>query len=172
MEEPIVNRVATSKLINLDLEELYPPGERIGIDIAAWLKEGIVLVEKEFRATLKEMDWTPYQDAYVHLYCSEDAIIPSWAYLLISTYLNPVAKKVVVGSRKELDLFIMKELIDQLDPSLYQGKNIIIKGCSKIDMPQNAYLMLLKKIQSQAQKILYGEACSSVPLYTKPKHQD
>ena len=137
----------------------------MGIDISQWLTEGIVLIEKEFRATLKTNDWSIYQDAYVYLYSSEDAIIPSWAYLLISTYLNLKAKKVSVGSKQDLDSLIMKEVIDNLDTEAYRGKNIIIKGCSKVEMPQNAYLMLLEKIQDKVQKILFGEACSSVPLY-------
>ncbi|NVJ63093.1 MAG: DUF2480 family protein [Flavobacteriaceae bacterium] len=167
MEEPIVNRVANSKLITVDLEELYPRDERIGIDISLWLKEGFILIEKEFRAALKSHDWSLYQNKFVFLYNSQEAIIPSWAYLLISTYLQTVAKKIVVGSKKDLDTVLMKEVIDSLDSAPYKGKNIIIKGCSKIDMPQNAYLMLLEKLQAQAQKILYGEACSSVPLYAK-----
>jgi hypothetical protein len=167
MEEPIVNRVASSKLITVDLEELYPRGERIGIDLSMWLKEGIVLVEKEFREALKNFDWSKYTDSYIYLYTSEDAILPSWAYLLISTYLNPIAKKVVVGSVDDLNTLIMNEVIQQLDASQYKDKYLIIKGCSKIQMPQNAYLILLEKLQDQAQKILFGEACSSVPLYSK-----
>lgn len=167
MEEPIVNRVANSKLITLDLEELYPKGERKGIDISQWLKEGIVLIETEFRAALQNHDWSLYENTYVFLYNSQEAIIPSWAYLLIHTYLHPLAKKVVVGSQKQLDTILMKEVIDALDSTSYKGKNLIIKGCSKIAMPQNAYLMLLDKIQDQAKKIMFGEACSSVPLYTK-----
>lgn len=167
MEEPIVNRVASSKLITVDLEELYPNGERIGVDISMWLKEGIVLVEKEFREALKNFDWSKYTDSYIYLYTSEEAIIPSWAYLLISTYLNPIAKKVVVGSKDDLNTLIMNEVIQQLDASQYKDKYLIIKGCSKIQMPQNAYLILLEKLQDQAQKILFGEACSSVPLYSK-----
>lgn len=172
MEKPIVNRVANSKLITLDLEELYPKADRIGVDISQWLLEGIVLVEKEFRAALKEEDWSSYQDAYLYLFNSTDAILPSWAYLLVSSYLNPIAKKVVVGSKEVLETIIFKEVIDQLDSSLYKGQNIIIKGCSKIEIPQNAYLMLLDKIQDQAQKILYGEACSSVPIYTNQKKKN
>ena len=167
MEDPIVNRVASSKLITVDLEELYPNGERIGVDISMWLKEGIVLVEKEFREALKNFDWSKYTDSYIYLYTSEEAIIPSWAYLLISTYLNPIAKKVVVGSKDDLNTLIMNEVIQQLDASQYKDKYLIIKGCSKIQMPQNAYLILLEKLQDQAQKILFGEACSSVPLYSK-----
>jgi hypothetical protein len=132
-----------------------------------WLKEGIVLVEKEFREALKNFDWSKYTDSYIYLYTSEDAILPSWAYLLISTYLNPIAKKVVVGSVDDLNTLIMNEVIQQLDASQYKDKYLIIKGCSKIQMPQNAYLILLEKLQDQAQKILFGEACSSVPLYSK-----
>lgn len=167
MEEPIVNRVANSKLITIDLEELYPVGARKGIDISIWLREGVVLVEKEFRDALKNCDWSIYKDSYVFLYSSEDAVVPSWAYLLISTYLNPVAKKVIVGSIEELDTLIMNEVIQNIDVEHYKGKNVILKGCSKIQMPQNAYLLLLEKLQGQAQKILFGEACSSVPLYSK-----
>jgi hypothetical protein len=167
MENEIINRVANSKLLTVDLEELYTPGERAVLDISQWLLEGIVLREKDFRASAKEHDWTQYKDQYVALTCSTDAIIPGWAYLLLSTYLNPVAKKVAVGNLEMLETVLYTEAIMALDVSPYEGKPVIVKGCSKKPVPQNAYIQLINKLQPVVRSIMYGEACSSVPLFKK-----
>lgn len=167
MAEEIVNRVANSKLITFDLEDHYPAGERVLFDIKDWLVEGFVLREREFRATAKAHDWAQYEGKYVALTCSSDAIIPGWAYMLLSTYLAPVAKKVVVGDLEILETVLYTEIIQKLDISKYQDVPVIIKGCSKRPVPQNAYLQLISKLQPVAKSIMYGEACSSVPLYKK-----
>lgn len=162
--EQIVNRVAQSKLVTIDLEDFYPPGKRMAIDIKEWLIEGLLLREKDFRESLKNHPWEQYQDCYVALYCSTDAIIPGWAYLLVTTYLTPVARKVVVGNLEQLETILFTEIIQQLDVSPYVGLPLIIKGCSQ-NIPQNAYIQLIQKLQQVAKSLMYGEACSTVPLF-------
>ncbi len=169
MKEEIVNRVANSKLVTIDLEDLYPEGLRMSLDISQWLYEGIVLREKEFRAALDAYDWSPYENAYVAIHCSTDAIVPGWAFMLVSLRLNEVAKKAVIGSQNDLETLIFSEIISEMDPSAYSEKPVIIKGCSHKPIPENAYVLLAQKLQSTAKSILYGEACSSVPLFKKPK---
>lgn len=167
MAEEIINRVANSKLVTIDLEDHYPAGERVSFDIKDWLLEGFVLREKEFRASAKAHNWSQYQGKFVALTCSSDAIIPGWAYMLLTTYLAPVAKKVVVGDFETLETVLYTEAIQLLDVSKYQGIPVIIKGCSRKPVPQNAYIQLISKLQPVAKSIMYGEACSSVPLFKK-----
>jgi len=167
--EEIVNRVANSKLMTIDLEDLYPKGERILFDISKWLLEGIVLREKDFRKEAEEHDWSQYSNSYVALYCSTDAIVPGWAYLLLSLHLAPYASKVAVGSLENIENVIFSEIIDKLDVSEYQDKPVIIKGCTHKPIPENAYVLLAQKLYPVARSIMYGEACSSVPLYKRKK---
>ena len=169
MAEEIINRVANSALVTLDLEELYPQGRRVSLDIAPWLMEGIVLREKDFREQAKQHDWSQYQDAYVCLYCSTDAIIPAWAYMLLTMELTPFAKKVVVGNQNDLEQVLFAELLDQFPVQAYENKPVIIKGCTDKPIPENAYILLAQRLQPVARSIMYGEACSSVPLYKKKK---
>lgn len=169
MSEKIVNRVAKSPLKNIDLEELYPDGKRILFDIKNWLFEGIILKEKDFRESVNKHDWSQYQDTYVALTCSEDAIIPSWAYLLLSAELTPYAKKIVVGDLELLETSIFQEIINHMDISEYQDKPVIIKGCADKPIPASAFSFLIDRIQPIAKTIMYGEACSTVPLYKKKK---
>jgi len=165
--EEIINRIANSKLMTFDLEEIYPKGERISFDISQWLVEGIVLRESEFREKAKQYDWSQYENKYVALFCSTDAIVPGWAYLLISLHLSPFAKKVTVGNLEELESILFTELLQNIDFSEYENKPVIIKGCAHKPIPQNAYVLLAQKLQPIAKSIMYGEACSSVPLYKK-----
>lgn len=167
MADEIVNRVANSKLVTVDLEDLYPEGPRVLFDIKDWLLEGLVLREKEFRKSAKEHDWSQYEGAFVALSCSTDAIIPGWAYMLLSTYLAPVAKKVVTGDLEMLETILYTEILQELDVSEYRDLPIIVKGCSRKPVPKNAYLQLINKLQPVAKSIMYGEACSSVPLYKR-----
>ena len=165
MEDEIINRVANSKLVTLDLEDFYPKGNRVLFDIKDWLFEGFVLREKDFRKHVTEFNWSQYQDSYVALICSTDAIIPGWAYMLISIELEPYAKHIVIGDLEVLETAIYQDIITNLDISTYKNSPIIIKGCSKKPVPQNAYIMLANKLKPVAKSIMYGEACSSVPLY-------
>ncbi len=165
--DEIVNRVAGSVLQVFDLEDYYPEGERISLDISQWLWEGFVLREKEFRDALKAFDWQQYQGKYVALHCSTDAIVPAWAYMLVTVYLQPFAKKIVQGGTDDINILLYQELLDNLDYTEYSGKPVIIKGCSRKPVPQEAYVMAAQKLMPFAKSIMFGEACSSVPLYKK-----
>lgn len=167
MAEEIINRVANSKLVTFDLEDYYPSGNRMELDITNWLFEGIVLREKDFREHIKQHDWQQYQDAYVAIYCSADAIIPAWSYMLIMMSLESVAKKAVLGDLDLLETILYQDIITNLDVSEFQDKPIIIKGCSHKPVPVNAYLMITNKLKPIAKSILFGEACSSVPLFKR-----
>jgi len=167
MAEEIVNRVAKSKLVVVDLEDYYPIGKRILFDIKDWLYEGIVLREKEFRTNVTSHDWSQYKDVYVALTCSTDAIIPAWAYMLITMYLEPFAKKVLIGDLEQLEASLYQTIIENLDTDAFKGKPLIIKGCSNKPVPANAYILLSQKLKPIAQSIMYGEACSAVPLFKK-----
>ena len=167
MAEEIKNRVAESKLITFDLEDYYPKGQRIVLDIKDWLFEGLILREKEFRSQILEHDWQQYQDAYVALSCSTDAIIPGWAYMLLSSKLQGIAKAVVIGDKEQLETTIYQEIIDNLDVTPYQDKFMIIKGCTNKPVPANAYVWATLKLQDVAKSVMYGEACSSVPLFKR-----
>ena len=167
--EEIVNRVANSKLVTFDLEEYYQQGKRHVLDIKDWLFEGLVLREKEFRKHVDTHHWEQYKDTYVALYCSTDAIVPAWAYMLLTSKLVPYTKKVITGDMEQLETVLYTEVINNLDFSQYQDMPVIIKGCSHKPVPKNAYLLLLQKLQPVAKSIMYGEACSSVPIFKKKK---
>ena len=169
MDGEIINRVANSSLITIDLEDWYPEGTRSIIDIKDWLYKELILKEKDFREQVKKANWEQYKDHYVALTCSSDAIIPGWAYMLIATFIAPFAKNFVIGSLEDLENKLYQTEIDKLDVSMYQNKPVIIKGCSNKPVPENAYINLIQKVQPVAKSIMYGEACSSVPLYKKAK---
>jgi len=165
MSKEIVNRVANSVLITIDLEDFYPEGERILFDIKKWLFAEQILKEKDFREFVKNHDWSSYQNKYVALTCSSDAIIPSWAYLLITVSLSPYANKIVIGDLENLECSIFQEIIDQLPIEIYKEKPVIIKGCSNKYIPQTTYSQLIVKLLPITKSIMYGEACSNVPLF-------
>ncbi len=167
MEGEIVNRVANSVLVTFDLEDFYPEGKRIALDISPWLFEGVILREKEFRSHVKNLNLSEYKDAYVALYCSSEAIIPGWAYMLVSLQLAKTAKKVIVGTLNDLETLLFSEIIDNMDLSSFKDKPVIIKGCAHKPIPENAFVLLAQKLQPVAKSIMYGEACSSVPLFKK-----
>ncbi|HET8839606.1 MAG TPA: DUF2480 family protein [Flavobacteriaceae bacterium] len=166
-EETIINRVANSKLLTFDLEEIYPSGERTVLDIKDWLHEGFVLREKEFREHLKNQTWENFSGKYVALTCSSDAIVPTWAFILVATYLQPVAKKIVIGNLESLETAIFFEALSNIDVSEFENKPVIIKGCARLPVPENAYLLLIEKLQPVVKSLFFGEACSSVPLFKR-----
>jgi hypothetical protein len=166
-KEPILNRVAQSKLVTFNLEDCYPEGKRILLDIKDWLHEGFILREKEFRTQLEEHDWAQYKDAFVALHCSSDAIVPGWAFMLIATKLQPYARKTLQGNLEQLETSIYQSVIDKLDVSKLNDRLVIIKGCSNKPVPPNAYLLITQKLQPVVKSLMYGEACSSVPLFKK-----
>lgn len=167
MTDEIINKVAQSKLVTFDLEDYYPKGERKVIDLKDWLYEGFILREKEFRNFLAEYDWEQYADAFVALTCTTDAIVPGWAYMLVTTKLQPYAKKIVQGTLVDLETSLYQSIIEDLDVSNYANIPVIIKGCSHKPVPPNAYLQLTERLMPVAKSIMYGEACSSVPLYKR-----
>jgi len=170
MAEEIVNRVANSKLITFNLEDYYPQGERVLFNVKDWLLEGFVLRESEFREQAKNHDWSQYEGKFIALTCSSDAIIPAWAFMLLATYLQPYAKKVITGDLETLETVLYTEVISKMDVSNLQDKPVIVKGCAHKPVPKNAYLLLIEKLQPVVKSLMYGEACSSVPLYKKPKN--
>lgn len=163
----IVNRVAQSKLLTFDLEEYYPEGPRMVLDIKDWLYEGLILKEKEFRAHADAHDWSVYKDAFVALQCSSDAIVPGWAFMLITSRLQPYAKQVVLGDQETLETALYQQVIQDLETEQFRDKPVIIKGCTNKPVPKNAYLWATAKIQEVARSVMYGEACSSVPLFKR-----
>ena len=167
--DEIKNRVTNSKLITIDLEDYYPEGKRVVFDIKDWLFEEIILKEKDFRESVKNHDWNQYQDNFVTLTCSTDAIIPSWAYMLITASLTPFAKKIIVGNLSELETSIYQDVIANLPVGSYKDRPIIIKGCSNKPIPETAYLQLISKLIPVAKSVMYGEACSTVPLFKSAK---
>jgi Protein of unknown function (DUF2480) len=163
--EEIVNKVANSALEVFDLEDYYVEGIRTKIDISQWLYEGFILKEKDFREALKNHDWEQYQNHLVVIYSPSDVIIPAWATILVATYLASIAKKTIVGNFDDLETSLYQEVLHTIDYSVYQGKPIIIKGCSKKPVPENAYIIAIQKLMPFAKSIMYGEACSAVPLF-------
>lgn len=163
--EPIINRVSRSTLQIIDLEEYFPTERIISMDIAQWLDMGVILREKAFREALSNHRWEQYQNALVHMFCSTDAIIPSWAYVLVASHLNLWAKKVVKGDLEDLLTHFYTEQLQHIDFKHVEGKPTLIKGCSKHKIPESVYVELLTKIQPLASRIMFGEACSAVPIY-------
>lgn len=165
MSNEITNKVANSKLVTIDLEDFYPEGERVLIDIKQWLFAGQILKEKDFRTSVKNHDWAFYQNKFVALTCSADAVIPSWAYLLITVSLSPYAKNIVVGDLEQLEAAIFQEVIKNIATENYVEKPVIIKGCSNKFIPPTAYTQLIAHLLPVVRSLMYGEACSNVPLY-------
>ncbi|WP_185149985.1 MULTISPECIES: DUF2480 family protein [unclassified Apibacter] len=167
--DEIINKVEKSGLITLDLEDFYPKEPRMLFDLKDYLYEGLVLREKEFRENLSQLDWKMYENAYLAVTCTSDAIVPSWSYLLIANYLTGVAKLISFGTLEDLERDIFTEIIDKMDVDSYKDKKIIIKGCSRKPVPQNAYLQLIQKLKPIASSLMFGEACSTVPIFKKKK---
>lgn len=169
MAEEIINRVANSSLITLDLEEFYPEGERLEYDLKDNLWQGMALREKDFRAFIKEHDWSVYKGKNVALNCSVDAIIPAWAYILLSTAINPYANFVTQGSLADLEIALWEDAISKIEAKEFQDVKLIIKGCSNKEVPGSAYIALSRKLQPVVAMMMFGEACSTVPLYKKKR---
>lgn len=160
----IINRVTQSPLVTFDIENCYPQGTRSILDIKDQLFQGLMLREKDFRAFVKEHDWQQYQDQYVAIQCSADAIVPVWAYMLLATRLQGIAKDFVFGSLAELDNYLLNKALDSIDFAEFAGKPVVIKGCSHVKIPTSVYVEVTKRMKPFAKKISYGEPCSTVPL--------
>jgi len=167
MADEIVNKVEKSGLEQINLDEYYPNGDRVTFDLKNVLKDEMILVEKDLRNFVKEQDWGVYKDKYVNVICSADAIVPLWAFMLIVSNLKPYAKKVVMGSKQDLEKAIFNDIFDKLDFDEFANKNVIVKGCGKFPIPESVFVDFTYRLQNVAKKIMFGEACSAVPLYKK-----
>jgi hypothetical protein len=168
MSQEIINKVANSGLITIDLEEFYPKGERVLFDLKPLLFQELILKEKDFREFIKEHDWAGYKDKMVAITCTADAIVPTWAFMLVSIALEPFAKKIIFGSLATLEAILFNEVLKTINYSEYQDKRIVIKGCGNLPVSINAYVELVRGLRPFAKSIMYGEPCSTVPLYKAP----
>lgn len=167
--KPLVNRVANSSLITINLEDYFPSQPIVQFDIKDYLFQGLILKEKEFREALKAHDWVQYQDHHLAVFCSTDAIVPIWAYMLVSTSAKPFAKTIFQGTPAEMLKKLYMQAIDQMTFEQYQDQRIVIKGCSDKPVPAAAYLDIAARLQPYAQSIMYGEPCSTVPIFKRPR---
>ena len=170
--EALVNRVANSKLVTIDLETFYPSGETVPFDLKQYLFMELILKEKDFRDALKSHDWSQYTGKNVAVYCSADAIIPMWAYMLVATYATPYAADVALCTPEQYTELAFFRKLSSLDTTEYTGERIVVKGCSDKPVPASAYLEITRKLQPVAQSIMFGEPCSTVPVYKKAANQD
>lgn len=165
MENEITNKVAGSGIITIDIEEYFTEGERVVFDIKPLLFQELILKEKDFREFIKNNNWNDYKDKIVALTCSADAIVPTWAYMLLTFALEPYAKKIVFGKLNEIESIMFAEKLSKLDISKYKDARIVIKGCGDKPLPINAYVQLSALLKPVAKSIMYGEPCSTVPLF-------
>lgn len=169
MEEAIVNKVSESQLITLDLEEYYPKGETVLFDMKDHLFMGLILKEKEFREALKSLNPDVYKDKNVAITCTADAVIPMWAYMLVASKLQPSAKEVVFGDKDFLHKALFLKNLSTINPADYLDKRVVIKGCGELPISETAYVEVTKLLRPVAKSIMYGEPCSTVPIYKSPK---
>lgn len=167
MEKEIVNRVEQSGLVEFNLEEYYPKGERVAIDMKDHLFQGLILKEKDFREFVKNENWSKYQDKFVALVCTADAIVPTWAYMLLSTSLAPFAKEVVYGDLQTLETVLFQKALAKVTPEAFRDQRVVIKGCSNLPVPESAYVEITRLLSPVAKSIMYGEPCSTVPIFKK-----
>ena len=167
MSEAIINRVANSTLLTLNLEDYYHDGERVVYDIRQNLFQDLILKEKDFRAFVKEHNWQKYDGKNVALTCTSDAVIPTWAYMLLSTAISPYANLVVFGDLEALEQALFQQALAKINLAEYEDQRVVIKGCSKVDVPVFAYVEIIRLLQPIAKSLMYGEPCSTVPIYKK-----
>lgn len=160
----IKNRVAESGLVNFDISELIPKGKRQGIDLKDFLWEELILKEKDFREKVAQMDVENYRDTFVYIYNSAEAIVPLWAYFLLTAKLTGIAKKITFGSLENLETILMHNALNSFDFSPLQGKRVLVKGCSEYKIPENAFVELVQHLSPIVKSLMFGEACSNVPI--------
>lgn len=165
----IINKVAASGILTLDLEELYPQGERVVFDLKPLLWQEIALKEDDLRAFCKTHDWSQYQGKIVAVHCSADAIIPTWAFMLVAAHLQPYAAFVTQGDAEQLERAVFTHFVQLLDVEPYRNARVVVKGCSRLPVPLNAYVELCAKLLPVVKSLMFGEPCSTVPLYKAPK---
>lgn len=167
IQENIVNRVAQSGLISFDLADLFPVGERVLYDIKDNLFQGLMLREKDFREFIKQHNWEQYQDKHVAITCSVDAIVPTWAYMLLSNKMAPFARTIVFGGLEVLETMLFAQVLANVDLEKFRDQRVVIKGCGDIPVPVSAYVDITVKLSSVAKSIMYGEPCSTVPVFKR-----
>jgi hypothetical protein len=167
MSDVLINKVAESGLISLDLEAFYPKGKIRVFDLKDHLFMGLILKEKDFRSALLATDWNLYANANVAITCSADAVIPMWAYMLVASYLQPVAANVVFGDEQKLINTLLLKNLEQVKGEEYTDKRVVVKGCGEVAIPETAYVEITNKLRPFAKSIMYGEPCSTVPIYKK-----
>lgn len=174
--DEINNKVASSGLVEINLEEFYDPTEKIAVDMKDFLSvvnlpdgDAYLLKEKLFREKISQLKLDSYQDKIVHLFCSVDAIIPTWAYMLLTISISQIAKRVLFGKKDLVEETLFSEALAKINPADYTDAKVVIKGCSKVDVPISAYCLLSAKLRPYVKSMMYGEPCSTVPLYKKTK---
>lgn len=167
MENEIVNRVSNSPLVTFDLEELYTLGERVLFDIKSLLFQELILREKDFRDFIKSHDWSQYTNKYVAIMCSADAVVPTWAYMLLTASLQPYASVVIFGSLQDLEITLFKNALDKIEWGKFSDSKVVIKGCSKVEVPISSYVEVTNRLRPVASSIMFGEPCSTVPVFKK-----
>ncbi len=168
-ESPLINRVANSGLLVFNLEDHYPTTEIVGLDLKQFLFKELILKEKDFRASLKEFDWSNYEGKIALIYNSNDAIIPVWAFMLASSYLQGIAEEIFVGKEDAYLTQHYSKVVEAVDARSYDEKRVVIKGCSNKPVPPSAYALIVAKLKPYAQSIMYGEPCSTVPIFKRPR---
>jgi hypothetical protein len=163
----IINKVASSPLLQIDLEEYYPKDEVVVFDLKPHLFMELILKEKDFREGLQKIDWSLFQDKIVAVTCTADAIIPVWAYMLIASYLEPVAKHIVFGDGKEAIKQVFLQRLNEIDAADFADKRVVIKGCGDLPIAEYAYMEITRKLRPVVKSIMYGEPCSTVPIFKK-----
>ncbi|WP_353181749.1 DUF2480 family protein [Parapedobacter lycopersici] len=167
IQEQIVNKVAQSGLITVDLADFGPRGERVIYDIKDNLFHGLILREKDFREFVKSHDWQQYEGKYVGITCSADAIVPTWAYMLLANSLEPYAKDVAFGDAGVLETLLYERALDEVDMERYRDQRVVVKGCGDIPIPESAFIKFTAKLTKVAKSIMYGEPCSTVPVFKR-----
>jgi hypothetical protein len=168
-EKEIVNRIASSSLLTFDLEEYYQPGERILIDIKVQLFQEMILKEKDFRSFIRSHDWSQYTNKFVAITCSVEAIIPTWAYMLLAAALQPFAKTIVFGTLEDMETKIFFDQLSQVKWNEFKEAKVVIKGCSKVNVSAAVYVETTRLLMPWAASIMFGEPCSTVPVFKKSK---
>jgi len=166
---PLINRVANSGIEVINLEDYYPQADLVDFDLQPYLFKGLILKEKDFRTALKEIDWSTYNNQIVLVYNSTDAIIPVWAYMLVASHLTDVAATIFQGTQSDFLQYHYANIVADLDLTSYQEKRVVIKGCSNKLVPTIAYASLTSRLKEYAQSIMYGEPCSTVPIFKRPR---
>jgi Protein of unknown function (DUF2480) len=167
MENEIVNRVSSSPLVTFDLEELYTAGERVLFDMKSLLFQELVLREKDFRDFIKSHDWSQYANKHVAITCSADAVVPTWAYMLLTVSLQPYTSSVIFGSLQDLEISLFKNSLDKIEWGKFSNSKVVIKGCSKVEVPISSYVEVTNRLRPVASSIMFGEPCSTVPVFKK-----